>query len=76
MLDRIQIDPTVCEGRPTIRGLRITVERPESFSGVATPPRTSSAGTPSWKRRTSTRPRALASGSPWSGRRPSDEVAG
>ncbi len=26
MLDRIRIDPQVCEGRPTIRGLRITVE--------------------------------------------------
>lgn len=26
MLDRIKIDPTVCEGKPTIRGLRITVE--------------------------------------------------
>jgi uncharacterized protein (DUF433 family) len=26
MLDRIQVDPRICEGRPTIRGLRITVE--------------------------------------------------
>jgi uncharacterized protein (DUF433 family) len=26
MLDRIKVDPLVCEGRPTIRGLRITVE--------------------------------------------------
>jgi uncharacterized protein (DUF433 family) len=26
MLDRIQVDPGVCAGRPTIRGLRITVE--------------------------------------------------
>jgi len=26
MLDRIRVDPRVCEGRPTIRGLRITVE--------------------------------------------------
>lgn len=26
MLDRIRIDPQVCEGRPTIRGLRITVD--------------------------------------------------
>jgi len=26
MLDRIKIDPAVCEGRPTSRGLRITVE--------------------------------------------------
>lgn len=26
MLDRIKIDPKVCEGRPTIRGLRITVD--------------------------------------------------
>lgn len=26
MLERIQVDPRVCEGRPTIRGLRITVE--------------------------------------------------
>jgi uncharacterized protein (DUF433 family) len=26
MLDRIQVDPLICEGRPTIRGLRITVE--------------------------------------------------
>lgn len=25
-LDRIQVIPGVCEGRPTIRGLRITVE--------------------------------------------------
>lgn len=25
MLDRIQVDACVCEGRPTIRGLRITV---------------------------------------------------
>jgi len=25
VLDRIRIDPAVCEGRPTIRGLRITV---------------------------------------------------
>ena len=26
MLDRIRVDPAVCEGRPTIRGLRTTVE--------------------------------------------------
>jgi uncharacterized protein (DUF433 family) len=26
VLDRIKIDPGVCEGRPTIRGLRITVD--------------------------------------------------
>jgi uncharacterized protein (DUF433 family) len=26
MLDRIRIDPAVCEGKPTIRGLRITVD--------------------------------------------------
>ncbi|HMO12335.1 MAG TPA: DUF433 domain-containing protein [Actinotalea sp.] len=26
MLDRIHVDPQVCEGRPTIRGLRITVD--------------------------------------------------
>jgi uncharacterized protein (DUF433 family) len=26
MLDRIKVDPKVCEGRPTIRGLRITVD--------------------------------------------------
>lgn len=26
MLDRIKIDPGVCEGRPTIRGMRITVD--------------------------------------------------
>ena len=26
MLDRIKVDPQVCEGRPTIRGLRITMD--------------------------------------------------
>ncbi len=26
MLDRIKIDPSVCEGKPTIRGLRFTVD--------------------------------------------------
>jgi len=26
MLDRIRIDPTVCEGKPTIRGMRVTVD--------------------------------------------------
>jgi uncharacterized protein (DUF433 family) len=26
MLDRIKIDPNVCDGKPTIRGLRITVD--------------------------------------------------
>ena len=26
MLDRIKIDPAVCQGRPTIRGMRITVD--------------------------------------------------
>ncbi|HUT04053.1 MAG TPA: DUF433 domain-containing protein [bacterium] len=26
MLDRIIVDPKICEGRPTIKGLRITVE--------------------------------------------------
>jgi uncharacterized protein (DUF433 family) len=26
MLDRIKIDAQVCEGRPTVRGLRITVD--------------------------------------------------
>jgi len=26
MLDRITIDPRVCEGRPTVRGLRFTVD--------------------------------------------------
>ena len=26
MLDRIKIDPGVCEGKPTIRGMRITVD--------------------------------------------------
>ncbi len=25
MLDRIRVDPRLCDGRPTIRGLRITV---------------------------------------------------
>ncbi|MGQ0592658.1 MAG: DUF433 domain-containing protein [Gammaproteobacteria bacterium] len=25
-MDRIKIDPAVCEGRPTTRGLRITVD--------------------------------------------------
>ena len=26
MLDRIRVDPAICQGRPTIRGLRITVD--------------------------------------------------
>ena len=26
MLDRIKVDPGVCEGKPRIRGLRITVD--------------------------------------------------
>jgi len=26
MLDRIRVDPGVCAGKPTIRGLRITVD--------------------------------------------------
>ena len=26
MLDRIRINPQVCEGKPTIRGMRITVD--------------------------------------------------
>jgi uncharacterized protein (DUF433 family) len=26
MLDRITIDPRVCEGKPTVRGLRFTVD--------------------------------------------------
>ena len=26
MLDRISVDPRVCDGKPTIRGLRITVD--------------------------------------------------
>jgi uncharacterized protein (DUF433 family) len=26
MLNRIKIDPRICEGRPTIRGLRVTVD--------------------------------------------------
>ena len=26
MLDHIKVDPKVCEGQPTIRGLRITVD--------------------------------------------------
>jgi uncharacterized protein (DUF433 family) len=26
MIDRITIDPKVCEGRPNIRGMRITVD--------------------------------------------------
>jgi uncharacterized protein (DUF433 family) len=26
MLDRIQVDPRVCGGKPTIRGMRITVD--------------------------------------------------
>ena len=25
-LDRIRVEPGVCEGRPTIRGLRLTVD--------------------------------------------------
>jgi uncharacterized protein (DUF433 family) len=26
VLDRIRIDPNVCDGKPTIRGIRITVD--------------------------------------------------
>ena len=26
MLDRIKVDPNVCQGMPTIRGMRLTVE--------------------------------------------------
>jgi uncharacterized protein (DUF433 family) len=26
MLDRIQVDPRICEGKATVRGLRITVD--------------------------------------------------
>ena len=26
MFDRIRVDPNVCNGRPTIRGMRITVD--------------------------------------------------
>lgn len=26
MLDRIRVNPQVCEGKPTIRGMRITVD--------------------------------------------------
>jgi uncharacterized protein (DUF433 family) len=26
MLDRIKVDPRVCEGKPTIRGMRFTVD--------------------------------------------------
>ena len=26
MLDRVKVDPAICNGRPTIRGLRITVD--------------------------------------------------
>lgn len=26
MLDRIKVDPNICNGRPTIRGMRITVD--------------------------------------------------
>ncbi|MBW1716319.1 MAG: DUF433 domain-containing protein [Deltaproteobacteria bacterium] len=26
MLDRIKIDPNICEGKPTIRNIRITVD--------------------------------------------------
>jgi uncharacterized protein (DUF433 family) len=26
VFDRIRVDPAVCEGRPTIRGMRVTVE--------------------------------------------------
>ncbi len=26
LLERITLDPTICHGRPTIRGLRYTVE--------------------------------------------------
>jgi len=26
MLNRIKIDPAICEGKPTIRGMRITVD--------------------------------------------------
>jgi len=26
MLDRIRVDPGVCDGKPTIRGMRITVD--------------------------------------------------
>jgi uncharacterized protein (DUF433 family) len=26
MLDRITVNPEICEGRPTIRGMRITVD--------------------------------------------------
>ena len=26
MLDRIRVDPGICEGKPTIRGMRITVD--------------------------------------------------
>lgn len=26
MLDRIQIDPRICQGKPTVRGLRFTVD--------------------------------------------------
>ena len=51
MLDRIKVDPTVCAGKPTIRGLRITMDFVLKLLGDGIRLTTSSGSTLTWKMR-------------------------
>jgi uncharacterized protein (DUF433 family) len=53
--DRITIDPDICNGKPVVRGLRITVETILDHLSAGETRRRLYASNPCWSRRTSRR---------------------
>ena len=55
-LDRITVDPNICLGQPTLRGMRITVSVVLKMLAGASRCRTCSRRIPNWNRKTCGKP--------------------